>query len=234
MSTIKNLFINLLAIQLIVLVHEAGHFFACNIFSIPTHTFSIGFGPALLKTKIGQTTFQLALLPLGGYVSMNVNKLNQAPYWQKMIVTLSGIINNILLTIIILITLAALFRSPIIIQARNSLTSSVSSLFSSLLRGSLFFGSPRVERYRYFGHALQQEGIIFNGLTQFLLIVATFSLEIGLFNLLPIPLLDGSQALQYTVEALPFTSFLPQPFLHLLYLLVVIGLILLLNRWSKK
>lgn len=60
----------LLVFGLVVFVHELGHFVAAKLTGVYAPRFSIGFGPALLKKRIGETEYVLAALPLGGYVRM--------------------------------------------------------------------------------------------------------------------------------------------------------------------
>ena len=55
---------------LVVFVHELGHFIAAKLTGVYAPRFSIGFGPALLKRRVGETEYILAALPLGGYVRM--------------------------------------------------------------------------------------------------------------------------------------------------------------------
>jgi regulator of sigma E protease len=55
---------------LVVFVHELGHFLAAKLTGVYAPRFSIGFGPALLKKRVGETEYILAALPLGGYVRM--------------------------------------------------------------------------------------------------------------------------------------------------------------------
>ena len=55
---------------LVVFVHELGHFLAAKLTGVYAPRFSIGFGPALLKKRWGETEYVLAALPLGGYVRM--------------------------------------------------------------------------------------------------------------------------------------------------------------------
>ena len=55
---------------LVVFVHELGHFLAAKLVGVYAPRFSIGFGPSLLKKRVGETEYVLALLPLGGYVRM--------------------------------------------------------------------------------------------------------------------------------------------------------------------
>jgi len=60
----------LLVFGLVIFVHELGHFLAAKAAGVYTPRFSIGFGPALLKKRYGETEYVLAALPLGGYVRM--------------------------------------------------------------------------------------------------------------------------------------------------------------------
>jgi len=60
----------LIVFGLVVFVHELGHFIAAKLTGVYAPRFSIGFGPSLLKKRIGETEYVLAALPLGGYVRM--------------------------------------------------------------------------------------------------------------------------------------------------------------------
>jgi regulator of sigma E protease len=60
----------LLVFGLVVFVHELGHFVAAKLAGVYAPRFSIGFGPALFKRRVGETEYVLAALPLGGYVRM--------------------------------------------------------------------------------------------------------------------------------------------------------------------
>ena len=44
--------------EIIILVHEFGHFFAAKIFSVEVKEFSIGFGPCILKFKKKNTLYK--------------------------------------------------------------------------------------------------------------------------------------------------------------------------------
>jgi regulator of sigma E protease len=61
-----------LGLSFVIFVHELGHFLAAKWCDVNVTTFSIGFGPAIpgCKFKWGETTYKLAILPLGGYVQM--------------------------------------------------------------------------------------------------------------------------------------------------------------------
>jgi regulator of sigma E protease len=53
-----------------IFVHELGHFMFAKLFGVYVETFSIGFGRPLWQRKWGDTTYQVALLPFGGFVKM--------------------------------------------------------------------------------------------------------------------------------------------------------------------
>src|SRR3954469_10114211 len=59
-----------LVFGLVIFVHELGHFIAAKLTGVYAPRFSIGFGPALLRFRRGETEYVLAALPLGGYVRM--------------------------------------------------------------------------------------------------------------------------------------------------------------------
>ena len=62
----------ILAIGILVLIHESGHFAVAKLMGIKILKFSIGFGPTLISRRWGrdQTEYVIAALPLGGYVKM--------------------------------------------------------------------------------------------------------------------------------------------------------------------
>ena len=54
----------------LVFVHELGHFMMARWHGVRVLTFSLGFGPKLLKVKRGDTEYAISAIPLGGYVKM--------------------------------------------------------------------------------------------------------------------------------------------------------------------
>jgi hypothetical protein len=57
-------------LSIVVFVHEGGHFVAAKLNGIYVVTFSIGFGPKLIRKRIGETEYAISALPFGGYVKM--------------------------------------------------------------------------------------------------------------------------------------------------------------------
>jgi len=62
----------IVALGLLIAIHEFGHFWVARKVGVKVITFSIGFGKPLWKTTFGEdkTEFAIATIPLGGYVKM--------------------------------------------------------------------------------------------------------------------------------------------------------------------
>lgn len=60
----------LLILSVLVLIHEAGHFFVAKKMGIKVEEFGFGFPPRLLSKKIGETIYSINWLPIGGFVKL--------------------------------------------------------------------------------------------------------------------------------------------------------------------
>lgn len=60
----------ILGLSLLIIVHEAGHMITARLSGMRVNTFSVGFGPTLIRWRGRKTTYQVALIPLGGYVQI--------------------------------------------------------------------------------------------------------------------------------------------------------------------
>lgn len=111
-----------LALSLLVIIHEAGHFLWARVFKIRVEKFYLFFNPwftlAKFKPKNSDTEYGIGWLPLGGYVkiagmvdeSMDKEQMAQPPKpdefrvkpaWQRLLVMTGGVLNNFILAIII-------------------------------------------------------------------------------------------------------------------------------------
>jgi regulator of sigma E protease len=70
MDFLHTLFSFVIAIFILVTIHELGHFLTARKLGVKCLRFSIGFGRPLFTKKIGETEFVVAVVPLGGYVKM--------------------------------------------------------------------------------------------------------------------------------------------------------------------
>lgn len=69
-TSLSTIVLVLILIGVLITFHEFGHLIVAKIAHIPVDSFSIGFGPVLLKKRIGETEYRLSLVPLGGYIKM--------------------------------------------------------------------------------------------------------------------------------------------------------------------
>jgi regulator of sigma E protease len=96
-----------LVLGALIVIHEFGHFIVAKLFGIRVDVFSVGFGKRLFGIKKGDTDYRLSLIPLGGYVKMAGENLDEAttgapyefqskPKWQRLCVAFAGPVMNIL------------------------------------------------------------------------------------------------------------------------------------------
>src|SRR3989442_14790005 len=95
-----------LVLGAMVVIHEFGHFIVAKFFGIRVDVFSVGFGKRLWGFRKGDTDYRVSLIPLGGYVKMAGENLDEqrtgAPYefmskpkCQRLCVAFAGQNNNI-------------------------------------------------------------------------------------------------------------------------------------------
>jgi regulator of sigma E protease len=69
-SNALNIFYGIIALSLLILVHELGHFLVARKANVKVLAFSLGFGKKLFSFKKGETEYALSAVPLGGYVKL--------------------------------------------------------------------------------------------------------------------------------------------------------------------
>ena len=72
-----SLFIFLLVLGVLILIHEFGHFLAAKKVGVRVEKFSLGFGPKVFCRTKGQTSYCLNAIPLGGYVKLAGDSLEE-------------------------------------------------------------------------------------------------------------------------------------------------------------
>ncbi|HZM85039.1 MAG TPA: RIP metalloprotease RseP [Blastocatellia bacterium] len=106
-SFIQMIVVFVLVLGAMVVIHEFGHFIVAKYFGIRVDVFSVGFGKRLWGFKKGDTDYRLSLVPLGGYVKMAGENLDEQrtgepyefmskPKWQRFCVAIAGPAMNIL------------------------------------------------------------------------------------------------------------------------------------------
>lgn len=117
------------ALVALIAVHEAGHMLAAKALGVRVTDYSIGFGPALVKKQLGETTYAIRPLLLGGYAKMagmnpadrtddgrldegrpgdgeaDPRSYNSKPPWRRAAIIFAGPAANLLATVVILTAL---------------------------------------------------------------------------------------------------------------------------------
>lgn len=99
----------ILVLGSLIFVHELGHFLMAKKAGAYVEQFSIGIGPAILKTEWLQTPVYLRLFPLGGYVSLIGEVEDEGPgsfvrlsFISQLLIILGGIVFNLISAFILL------------------------------------------------------------------------------------------------------------------------------------
>ena len=119
----------LLVLSFLVFFHELGHFIAARFFGVKVHVFSIGFGKQVFAKEWRGTTWQLSLIPLGGYVKMKGqddsnpalvevgdDSYNTKKPWQRIVILFAGPFANFLLAAILYFSIAIMGASTFAAQ----------------------------------------------------------------------------------------------------------------------
>jgi regulator of sigma E protease len=101
----------ILAVSILIIVHEAGHYLAARGVGMRVERFSIGFGPVLLSFRRGDTLFAISAIPIGGYVSVAGTGAGVSPddpgayankaAWRRFAFVLAGPLMNYLAAVLV-------------------------------------------------------------------------------------------------------------------------------------
>ncbi|MEG1048164.1 MAG: site-2 protease family protein, partial [Bacilli bacterium] len=116
----------ILILGITVCIHEFGHFYFAKKSGVYVYEFSIGMGPVIKqwKRKNDETVYSIRLFPIGGYVSMageqvddddkvpSTKRLYNKTWGQRFITIAAGIILNFVLAIVLFFLLAVVTGTP--------------------------------------------------------------------------------------------------------------------------
>jgi len=107
------------AIGLLILVHELGHFLTAKWFGVRVRRFALGFGPCIVHWKRGDTEYSLRWIPIGGFVDLvgehpeaegadDPKALWRRPVWQRAVIFAAGVAMNLVLALALFILAPAI------------------------------------------------------------------------------------------------------------------------------
>jgi len=105
-----------IAILVVVMIHESGHFLVAKAFDFKATKFFLGFGPTLWSFKKGETEYGVKALPLGGFVKIvgmnpyedippedEPRSYANKPRWQRALVIVAGSATHFVVAFVILV-----------------------------------------------------------------------------------------------------------------------------------
>ncbi len=122
METLAAYAAAILALGILIMLHEAGHFLVARWSGMSVSRFSIGFGPALAKLESKGTVYQIGAIPLGGFVQIDgmspqdgtdassPASYRNRPYHQRFATILAGPIANYAIGFVLLFVFFAAFN----------------------------------------------------------------------------------------------------------------------------
>jgi regulator of sigma E protease len=114
----------IVGLGLLIVLHEGGHFLVARLCGMRVERFSIGFGPTLLGFKWRGTTFQIAPIPLGGFVQITGLNPNEEfdrsdpfvypnrPRWMRLLTILAGPAANYFTAFVLMLMVLLTFGMP--------------------------------------------------------------------------------------------------------------------------
>jgi regulator of sigma E protease len=116
LATPGTIALAILALGVLIIVHEGGHFLIARLSGMRVDRFSIGFGPKLFSFKRGETLYQIAAIPLGGFVQIaglsageegmaqdDPRAYPNRPVWQRLATIFAGPATNYIFAVFMLI-----------------------------------------------------------------------------------------------------------------------------------
>lgn len=110
---ITTIFATVIVLGVLIFFHELGHFLVAKYFRVGVLKFSLGFGPAIISKKVGETEYCISAIPLGGYVKLLGESSNEdvpedkleasfsnQPVGRRAAIVAAGPIANFLLAIV--------------------------------------------------------------------------------------------------------------------------------------
>mgnify|MGYP001602951936 CR=1 FL=1 len=120
----------IVVLVVLVLAHEAGHFFTAKGFGIKVEEFGFGFPPRVAGIKKGETLYSFNILPLGGFVRIfgeeggersDQRSFGSKSAWQRSVVLLAGVAANIVLAFLIFSVVSVIGTPKVILEEEVSM-----------------------------------------------------------------------------------------------------------------
>lgn len=192
----------LLMLNFLIFVHELGHFLAAKKSKIKVNEFAIGMGPKIFSKTVNETKYSLRWILIGGYVAFDDESYKDAHFLKQAFVIVNGVVFNFL-TALIFSWVYLICSTDLNLNAWQIFISGflVVIQMSQAIFNALVGLVVHVDTSAFSGPAGIVDTIstyIKVGYLQAIELIVVLNVNLGIFNSLPIPALDGGQ-LVYTL-----------------------------------
>ncbi len=104
-----TILVALVGLSALIVIHELGHMLTAKAMGVKVTEFGVGFGPSLVKKKLGKTVYSLRIILLGGFVKMagmnddeeGPESYNSKAAWRRALIIFAGPFANLLAAVMI-------------------------------------------------------------------------------------------------------------------------------------
>ena len=116
MSKILSIVFAVVIFELIIVIHEVGHFIVAKKCGVKVNEFAVGMGPAIFKKQKGDTLYALRAFPIGGYCAMegedteseDSGAFNKKKPLPKIAIVSAGIVMNLILGFVLMVAVTCM------------------------------------------------------------------------------------------------------------------------------
>ena len=155
----ETLLAGLFVLTVVIAFHEFAHLVVARLNGVKVRRYSIGFGPVLLKKRIGETDYCISLIPLGGYVQLAGHQesaeackdddpkslFDGKSVGARMAIVAAGPASNYLLAFVIFMSLCFFAGTPVITSRVMEVTPNSPAMKAGIHKGDMILaidGTP--------------------------------------------------------------------------------------------
>ena len=163
----------LIALGILIVFHELGHFLVAKKTGVGVLTFSIGFGPKIFGKKVGETEYLVSAFPLGGYVKMvgedpeqevqevdNERSFSNQSLTKRFAIVAAGPVFNFILSILVFTLIFVFFGMPVLTTQIGGVESNSPAERAGLQKGDriLSIGTRPIEKWEDLSMQIKESG----------------------------------------------------------------------------
>jgi len=163
----------LVALGILIVFHELGHFLVAKKIGVGVLTFSLGFGPKIFGKKVGETEYLVSAFPLGGYVKMigedpeqevqdvdSERSFSNQSLTKRFAIVAAGPVFNFILSILVFTCIYVFFGMPVLTTQIGGVEPNSPAERAGLQKGDriLSIGTRPIEKWEDLSMQIKESG----------------------------------------------------------------------------